>query len=54
MNHLTRAANRYTARYGYQYAGGIAYFSPLSLVPLLMGRLSGAGLVLAGQPAACR
>lgn len=44
------ATNRYVERHGYQYAGGITYFSLLSLVPLLMIVFSGAGLILAGSP----
>jgi membrane protein len=45
-----RAADSYTTHYGNHYAAAIAYFSALSLFPLLMIAFSVAGFVLASQP----
>ncbi|MCP2165504.1 membrane protein [Goodfellowiella coeruleoviolacea] len=51
LDHLFRAAERYSERYGDHYAAAITYFSLLSLVPLLMVLFAVAGSVLASQPA---
>ncbi|WP_196073211.1 inner membrane protein YhjD [Nakamurella alba] len=48
--HLIRAAQRFSARLGTQFAAAITYFSFLSLVPILMVAFSVAGFVLAGRP----
>jgi membrane protein len=50
VEHLMRAAKRFSARLGNQFAAAITYFSFLSLVPLLMLAFSIAGFVLAGHP----
>ena len=44
--HLLRAGDRFGARLGSQFAAGIAYFSVVALVPVLMLCFSAAGLVL--------
>jgi len=36
LDHLLRAATRYTERHGNHYAAAITFFSVLSLVPLMM------------------
>lgn len=51
LDHLLRADESFTERYGNHYAGAIAYFSVLSLVPLLMIAFAVAGFVLAGNAA---
>ncbi|MEV0678368.1 inner membrane protein YhjD [Actinosynnema sp. NPDC050436] len=50
LDHLFRAAQRYTERYGAHYAAAVTYFSVLSLVPMLMIGFAVAGFVLASQP----
>jgi membrane protein len=50
FDHLVRAGERYTSRYGTQFAAAVTYFSVLSLVPLLMIGFAVAGFVLASQP----
>lgn len=44
--HLLRTVERFTVRGGGQFAAAIAYFSVLSLVPVLMLAFSGLGLAL--------
>lgn len=44
--HLLRTVDRFSVRGGSQFAAAIAYFSVLSLVPILMLAFSGLGLVL--------
>ncbi len=44
--HLLRTVDRFTVRGGTQFAAAIAYFSVLSLVPILMLGFSALGLVL--------
>ena len=51
LDHLFRAAERYSAQYGAHYAAAVTYFSVLSLVPMLMIGFAVAGFVLASQPA---
>ncbi|GDY29220.1 inner membrane protein YhjD [Gandjariella thermophila] len=50
LDHLKRAADSYNLHYGNHYAAAIAYFSVLSLFPLLMIAFSVTGFVLASQP----
>ncbi|MEU5691182.1 inner membrane protein YhjD [Actinosynnema sp. NPDC020468] len=50
LDHLLRAAERYTSRYGAQHAAAVTYFSVLSLVPMLMIGFAIAGFVLSSQP----
>jgi membrane protein len=50
VDHLLRANEAYTERYGNHYAAAITYFSVLSLFPLLLVAFSVLGFVLAGQP----
>ncbi|WP_199435147.1 inner membrane protein YhjD [Qaidamihabitans albus] len=52
LDHLIRANEAFTERYGNHYAAAITYFSVLSLFPLLMVGFSVAGFVLAGNQAA--
>jgi membrane protein len=49
LDHLVRAGQAYTERYGNHYAAAITYFSVLSLFPLLMIAFAIAGFVLAGN-----
>jgi membrane protein len=49
LDHLVRAGEAYTERYGNHYAAAITYFSVLSLFPLLMVAFSVAAFVLAGN-----
>ncbi|GGC65594.1 inner membrane protein YhjD [Hoyosella rhizosphaerae] len=49
LDHLIRAATRFTEQHGDYYAAGITYFSVLALFPLLMVGFAGAGFVLAGN-----
>ncbi|MFC4853401.1 inner membrane protein YhjD [Actinophytocola glycyrrhizae] len=49
LDHLVRAGEAYTERYGNHYAAAITYFSVLSLFPLLMIAFAVAGFVLAGN-----
>ena len=51
LDHLARAGEAYTERYGNHYAAAITYFSVLSLFPLLMIAFAVAGFVLAGNDA---
>lgn len=51
LDHLVRAGEAYTERYGNHYAAAITYFSVLSLVPLLMIAFAIGGFVLAGNDA---
>jgi membrane protein len=51
LDHLVRAAARYTERHGDHYAAAITFFSVLSLVPLLMIGFAVAGYVLFFNPA---
>jgi membrane protein len=51
LDHLVRAATRYTERHGDHYAAAITFFSVLSLVPLLMIAFAAAGYVLFFNPA---
>lgn len=50
FDHVVRAGEAFTERYGNHYAAAITYFSVLSLVPLLMIGFSVAAFVLAGDP----
>jgi membrane protein len=49
LDHLVRAGEAYSERYGNHYAAAITYFSVLSLFPLLMIAFAVAGFVLAGN-----
>jgi membrane protein len=49
IDHVVRANDAFTERYGNHYAAAITYFSVLSLFPLLMVGFSIAGLILAGD-----
>jgi membrane protein len=51
LDHLVRAGDAYTERYGNHYAAAITYFSVLSLFPLLMVAFAVAGFVLVGNAA---
>ncbi|MEU4764695.1 inner membrane protein YhjD [Actinosynnema sp. NPDC023794] len=50
LDHLFRAAQRYSEQYGAHYAAAVTYFSVLSLVPMLMIGFAVAGFVLASEP----
>lgn len=50
LDHLVRANDAFTERYGNHYAAAITYFSVLSLFPLLMIAFAVAAFVLAGNP----
>lgn len=50
LDHLIRAADAFSERYGNQFAAAITYFSVLSLFPLLMIAFAVAGFVLQAQP----
>lgn len=50
LDHIVRAATRYTERHGNHYAAAITFFSVLSLVPLVMIGFAVAGYVLFFQP----
>ncbi|WP_414637923.1 inner membrane protein YhjD [Actinophytocola sp.] len=50
LDHLVRANEAFTERYGNHYAAAITYFSVLSLFPLIMIAFAVAGFVLAGNP----
>lgn len=52
LDHLIRANDAFTERYGNHYAAAITYFSVLSLFPLLMVGFSIAGMVLQSDTAA--
>jgi membrane protein len=49
LDHLVRAGEAYSERYGNHYAAAITYFSVLSLFPLLMIAFAVAGFVLSGN-----
>ena len=49
LDHLVRAGEAYTERYGNHYAAAITYFSVLSLFPLIMIAFAIAGFVLVGN-----
>jgi membrane protein len=51
LDHLIRAATRYTDKHGDHYAAAITFFSILALVPLLMVAFAAAGFVLANNQA---
>jgi membrane protein len=51
LDHLVRAGEAFTERYGNHYAAAITYFSVLSLFPLLMVAFAIGGFVLAGNDA---
>ena len=50
VQHLKRAAGRFSERLGSQFAAAITYFSFLALVPILMVAFSVAGFVLNSRP----
>jgi membrane protein len=50
IDHLIRAYDAFTERYGEHFAASITYFSVLSLFPLLLIGFAVLGFVLAGQP----
>lgn len=50
LDHLVRAGARYTERHGDHYAAAIAFFSVLSLVPLVMIGFAVAGYLLFFRP----
>lgn len=50
IDHLVRAYEAFTERYGNHFAASITYFSVLSLFPLLLVGFAALGFVLAGQP----
>jgi len=52
LDHVIRANEAFTERYGNHYAAAITYFSVLALFPLLMVGFSVAGFVLLGNQAA--
>jgi membrane protein len=49
LDHVVRAGEAYTERYGNHYAAAITYFSVLSLFPLVMIAFAIAGFVLVGN-----
>lgn len=49
LDHLFRANDAFTERYGNHYAAAITYFSVLSVIPILMVAFAIVGLVLAGD-----
>ncbi len=54
LDHVVRANDAFTERYGNHYAAAITYFSVLSLIPLLMVGFAVAGFILAGNETAMR
>lgn len=50
IDHIFRAGVRYSERHGNHYGAAIAYFSVLSLVPLVMVAFAAAGYVLFFRP----
>ncbi len=50
LDHIIRAAERYTERHGDHYAGAITFFTILSIVPLIMVAFAVAGYVLFERP----
>ncbi|WP_409489662.1 YhjD/YihY/BrkB family envelope integrity protein [Amycolatopsis sp. cmx-11-12] len=51
LDHLIRANDAFTERYGNHYAAAITYFSVLSVIPILMVAFAIIGIVLAGDQA---
>ncbi len=51
LDHLVRAGEAYSERYGNHYAAAITYFSVLSMFPLIMIAFAIAGFVLVGNDA---
>jgi membrane protein len=51
LDHLIRAATRYTEKHGDHYAAAITFFSILALVPLLMVAFAAAAFALANNQA---
>ena len=51
LDHLVRAATRYTEKHGDHYAAAITFFSILALVPLLMVAFAALAFVLANNQA---
>lgn len=49
LDHILRAHEAYSKRYGDHYAAAITYFSVLSIVPMLMVAFAAAAFVLAGN-----
>ncbi len=49
FDHLLRANDAFTERYGNHYAAAITYFSVLSVIPILMVAFAILGIVLAGD-----
>ncbi|WP_410604538.1 YhjD/YihY/BrkB family envelope integrity protein [Amycolatopsis sp. lyj-90] len=49
LDHLIRANDAFTERYGNHYAAAITYFSVLSVIPILMVAFAVIGLVVAGD-----
>lgn len=50
FDHLLRANDAFSERYGSQFAAAVTYFSVLSLFPLVMIGFAVAGFVLSAQP----
>ncbi|MHC1562366.1 inner membrane protein YhjD [Actinomycetospora sp. C-140] len=51
LDHVVRAATRYTEKHGDHYAAAITFFSILALVPLMMVAFAAAAFVLANNQA---
>ncbi|MEU5257824.1 inner membrane protein YhjD [Amycolatopsis sp. NPDC021455] len=51
LDHLIRANDAFTERYGNHYAAAITYFSVLSVIPILMVAFAVVGLVVNNDPA---
>ncbi|WP_410656454.1 YhjD/YihY/BrkB family envelope integrity protein [Amycolatopsis sp. lyj-112] len=49
LDHLIRANDAFTERYGNHYAAAITYFSVLSVIPILMVAFAIVGMVVAGD-----
>ncbi|WP_414935807.1 YhjD/YihY/BrkB family envelope integrity protein [Amycolatopsis sp. cmx-11-51] len=49
LDHLIRANDAFTERYGNHYAAAITYFSVLSVIPILMVAFAVIGMVVAGD-----
>ncbi|WP_181771743.1 YhjD/YihY/BrkB family envelope integrity protein [Amycolatopsis pittospori] len=49
LDHLIRANDAFTERYGNHYAAAITYFSVLSVIPILMVAFAVVGMVVAGD-----
>jgi membrane protein len=50
LDHLLRASDAFSERYGSQFAAAVTYFSVLSLFPSLMIAFAVAGFILSAQP----